>query len=122
MTIKDRILEFVKTQDISVRSFCSKVGINNALLSPSAMNSKFKTDKVFNILNIYPELSAEWLLRGEGEMIRKVEPEAPSCATQEILTLIKSLNDKIDNMSSQIEELKKTDARPDEDAVCAAAG
>lgn len=86
------------------------------------MNSKFKTDKVFNILNTYPELSAEWLLRGEGEMIRKVEPEAPSCATQEILTLIKSLNDKIDNMSSQIEELKKTDARPDEDAVCAAAG
>lgn len=68
------------------------------------------------------EVDSRWLLTGEGEMLRKVEPEAPTCAGQEILTLIKSLNDKIDNMSAQIEELKKTDARPDEDAACAAAG
>lgn len=68
------------------------------------------------------EIDARWLLTGEGEMLRKVEPEAPSCTENEILTLIKSLNDKIDNMSSQIEDMKKTDARPDGDAACAAAG
>lgn len=86
-------------------------------------------DVLYDICRIYSDISAEWLLRGEGEMLRKIEPEAPSCVAQEFLTLIKSLNDKmenmsaqIDNMSAQIEKLKKTDARPDEDAACAVAG
>ncbi|MBQ8277807.1 MAG: hypothetical protein IJY00_05120 [Bacteroidaceae bacterium] len=122
MKIKQRIIQFIEFKGLSKDAFCKPIGLTNSLLSDSSMNKYLGSDKIFSILKGYPELSAEWLLRGEGEMIRKVEPEAPSCATQEILTLIKSLNDKIDNMSSQIEELKKTDARPDEDAVCAAAG
>ena len=122
MKIKERIIQFQEELKITKNQFLQQAGLRNSNFSGDALKSEVGGDAISKILKKYPELSAEWLLRGEGEMLRKVAPEAPSCAAQEILTLIKSLNDKIDNMSSQIEDMKKTDARPDEDAVCAAAG
>lgn len=119
MTIREKIEAFRKARSMTKSQMERMLGLSKGYLN-KLDNPTY--DVLYDICRIYSDISAEWLLRGEGEMLRKVEPEAPSCAANEILTLIKSLNDKIDNMSSQIEELKKTDARPDEDAACAAAG
>ncbi|MGQ2108053.1 S24 family peptidase [Ornithobacterium rhinotracheale] len=41
----------------------------------------FGTDKLFKILNTFPDLSAEWLLLGEGEML-KTEREVPEVSAK----------------------------------------
>lgn len=119
MTIREKIEAYLKEKSITKLQMESALGRSKGYLN-KIDNPTYEV--LHDICRIYSDISAEWLLRGEGEMLRKIEPEAPLCAANEILTLIKSLNDKIDNMSSQIDELKKTDARPDEDAACAVAG
>lgn len=119
MTIRKRIDAFLNSKKLSHYQAEKILDLSKGYMNKCS-NPSYQV--LHNMCRIYPELSAEWLLRGEGEMFRKIEPEAPSCAAQEILTQMKALNNKIDSMSSQIEELKKTDARPDEDVTCAAVG
>ena len=45
-------------------------GLSNGLLASALhKNAALGGDKLEQILNAYPDLSAEWLLRGTGEML-----------------------------------------------------
>lgn len=66
-TVKDRITAFIRHLDVPVYKFESSVGLSNGYLknlrrSPGA-------DKLQRILDAYPELSRDWLLTGEGDML-----------------------------------------------------
>ena len=57
MTLKDRIIKFIKFKNLTVQEFENYVGLSNAAVSKMGDNTKF------------PELSRVWLLTGEGEML-----------------------------------------------------
>lgn len=72
--MKDSILERLKsviaTKSNSPNDFSKKIGIapttfNNQLKSPRGIS----VDVILLTLSSFPEVSAEWLLRGKGEMI-----------------------------------------------------
>ena len=72
--MKDSILERLKsviaTKSNSPNDFSKKIGIapttfNNQLKSPRGIS----VDVILLTLAAYPDISAEWLLRGKGEMI-----------------------------------------------------
>ena len=74
--ILDRIKEFIDYKNISISAFEKSLGMSNASFSKSLKSGKgIGTDKLENILNIYPEISPEWLLTGEGSMLRNTEIE-----------------------------------------------
>lgn len=55
-------------------NFYEKILISQSNFSGKGANSALSTDKIIHILNVYPELSADWLLLGKGKMLRKMEP------------------------------------------------
>lgn len=66
-----RIKEFIDFKGISVRKFEEIVGFSNGSFASQYKNNKtIGVDKVENILQFFPEISSEWLLTGNGEMIK----------------------------------------------------
>ena len=66
-TVKERLLTFIASKNISARKFETITGlsngyINNLKRSPTA-------EKLEKIFYKFPELSKQWLLTGEGQML-----------------------------------------------------
>ena len=71
--ILERIKQFIDTIGLSIASFERSVGMSNASFGKSLKNGgAIGTDKLENILRIYPQLSPSWLLTGEGPMLKNL--------------------------------------------------
>ena len=70
MNIKERIYAFIKYKGISIKRFEEICHLSNGYIS--SMRKGFGTDKLNNVLTLFPELNREWLLYGEGEMINPI--------------------------------------------------
>lgn len=68
MNIRDRLTAFIESKKISKREFARLVGFSNGYLNKITDN--ISQAKVENILHTFPELNREWLLYGEGEMLK----------------------------------------------------
>lgn len=65
-TIKDRIIEFIKAERLTVRGFETASCISNGAVSKMGDNTRRRIlDK---ISAAYPQLNMDWLLTGDGEM------------------------------------------------------
>lgn len=69
--IKKNILQFIEYKGISKYKFYQDTGITRGVLDQDNGMSEENTTR---FLDCYPEVSAEWLLRGEGNMIRNAIP------------------------------------------------
>ncbi|GIJ96609.1 transcriptional regulator [Capnocytophaga stomatis] len=70
-TTTNRIKEFIDFKGVSVRKFEESVGFSNGSFASQFKNNKtIGVDRVENILQTYPELNAEWLLTGRGQMLK----------------------------------------------------
>lgn len=74
METNERILKFIDYKGMSVNSFERSIGKSTNYVR----NSKSFTSNVLaSIMEIYPELSIDWLITGKGEMLKS---ELPSIA------------------------------------------
>lgn len=71
MDMKERLMEFIREKDISNRKFLMKCGLSETYINTLTGNPS--GDTIRKIENAYPELNTEWLMTGEGEML-KVQP------------------------------------------------
>lgn len=67
-SVKQRLKEFIVYLKISTKEFETRCGMANGYIA--AMRKGLGTDKLNNVLNEFPSLNREWLLYGEGEMIK----------------------------------------------------
>lgn len=67
-TIKDRTIEFVKHKGITMKAFEQRCGLSSGYVT--SMRKGFGSDKLNNVLIAFPELNRDWLLYGEGDMIK----------------------------------------------------
>lgn len=82
--ILDRIKLYIDTKDISIAAFEKSVGMSNASFSKSLKNNgAIGTDKLENILSIYSDISPEWLLTGQGDMLKEEPSLSVSMNPQE---------------------------------------
>ena len=68
MAIKDRVYLFLNHKNITVKRFEEECDLSNGYIS--SMRKGFGVQKLNNVLKKYPELNREWLLYGEGEMLK----------------------------------------------------
>ncbi|WP_455765946.1 XRE family transcriptional regulator [Phocaeicola plebeius] len=64
---------------------------------------------VYTVLSCYPEISAEWLLRGKGEMLLTSEQPTASNESDRLSKLIDTIafqQDTINNLQRRIKELE----------------
>lgn len=71
MGIKERLMQFVGYKNISVQAFESNVNLSNGAVSKMGEGTRRST--IDKISNVYPELNINWLLTGEGEMIKPIQ-------------------------------------------------
>lgn len=74
--IKQRILFFAGTLGISKRDFYAKIGVSRGTLESK---TGITEDVITKFFATYPEVSIEWLMTGEGEMLKN----SPSCKEKE---------------------------------------
>lgn len=67
-SVKDRTIEFVKYKGITMKTFEIRCGLSSGYVT--SMRKGFGSDKLSNVLTAFPELNRDWLLYGEGEMLK----------------------------------------------------
>lgn len=70
MTTMERIKCYMDYKNVPIATFERNVGMsNNSFGKTLKSGGSIGLDKLEKILSVYPDLSAEWLLRGTGNMI-----------------------------------------------------
>lgn len=67
-TVKQRLIEFLKSKNISQSKFEKQIGVSNGYVNN--MRKSLQPDKLQRIALNYPELNTGWLMTGEGEMLK----------------------------------------------------
>lgn len=70
----------MKSIPISQKAFCDKIGVSKGYITN--MVSGFGRDVLFRIKSEFPDLSINWLLYGEGEMLNSQLPAVESGGKQ----------------------------------------
>jgi transcriptional regulator with XRE-family HTH domain len=69
MEVNDRIKLLIEAKAKSERDFALRIGINQATLNYyTSGKRKLSLETIYAILDTFPDVSAEWLLRGNGAM------------------------------------------------------
>ncbi|WP_181996145.1 helix-turn-helix domain-containing protein [Bacteroides intestinalis] len=69
-TINGRIREFINYLDITDSAFAKKIGVTQSVIASMFLRGTEPSAKVISsILAVFDDISAEWLLRGKGEML-----------------------------------------------------
>lgn len=71
-TIKERILTFLEKKGIKKVDFFESTGINASNFKGVNLKSAPGGDILVKILSTHPELSADWLMTGNGEMLKEM--------------------------------------------------
>lgn len=82
-SIKERLAHFLEEEKISVSDFCKSIGMYQAAYLE--MKGSIPESKLKNIMAKYPQLSIEWLMTGEGKMIKTIDiqSEEDAASTQD---------------------------------------
>lgn len=67
--VKDRILQFIDYKHLSVSRFEVAVGLSNGAVSKTTDRIRPRT--LESISRAFPDLNIDWLLTGEGEMLKQ---------------------------------------------------
>lgn len=66
--VKERLIEFIKYKGLSLSKFEKYVGLSNGYVYN--ISKGIGSDKLQRILAKFPELNQDWIISGEGEMLK----------------------------------------------------
>lgn len=79
--IKERVLYLSELKNITKEFFFSKIGMTYGSFKGSAKERPLNSDAIVNILTLFPDVRAEWLLTGKGaptknesELVKNPQP------------------------------------------------
>lgn len=110
-SVKDRLKFYIQSQNISVRQFERDCGLCNAYVN--SIRQGIQPDSLKKIVEKHPTLNIQWLLTGEGTMLRTdATSESREEAEMEETDLVRELRRQLEEERRKNEELqKKTDAQ-----------
>lgn len=107
----ERVKEIIDSDGLSISGFEKKTGLsNNSIQTAIKRNSNLKDETLNTILNSFPEVDAEWLLTGKGEMFKKEGENEKMMKTEadpKDQYIIELQRDKIKNLENEVQRLKK---------------
>ena len=71
MSSKERLLEFLKYNEMGQTAFEERVGLTRGYISK--VKKDIGSSMVTKIAEIYPDLNVNWLVTGEGKMLKEKE-------------------------------------------------
>ena len=80
MTIYQRVKCVLENKSISVNALSKKINVAQATLNPQLKGDRsLAANIVEKILTVFPDVSAEWLMRGIGTMYSNQDSDDYSC-------------------------------------------
>jgi len=111
--MKERILQLIQEEAQTNAEFADKIGISTSSLSHILTGrNKPSLDVVMHIHKAYPTINLDWLLYGEGDMKKEVDPNVATGLPYE-----NSENTEITNGNPVRFEFRKENAFPSPDNV-----
>lgn len=111
----ERLKSIISQMGLSDRAFALKCGIAQNTLSRQLSGAReVSLTTISAVLENNPEISAEWLLRGNGEMLLTSEQPTASNENDRLSKLIDTIafqQDTINNLQRRIKELETTNKR-----------
>ncbi|MFK7049281.1 MULTISPECIES: hypothetical protein [Flavobacterium] len=107
MSIQERILQYINYKTITPYKFCKELGFAMGYLDK---RGAIRTDNYLKIIEHYKDLNPEWLLKGEGNMLKdynnnnkineneKINYKELAEAREEIINLLK---EKINSLTEE---------------------
>lgn len=71
--IKGRVRKYLSDKGIKLASFFADTGVSESSFRGKSASSEFGGEILSSIVRRYPDISAHWLLTGEGESTTRVE-------------------------------------------------
>ena len=108
--INERVKQILWQKERSVTKFAEKIGIAQTTLNQQFNVGKLSLATLENILKAYPDVSAEWLLRGEGSMFQAELSENEQYLKKEYENLkmqVAVLTNERDRLLAQVDLLNK---------------
>jgi hypothetical protein len=116
-TVKSRLVEFLSYLKMGQNAFEKKVGISNGYISK--VGKSIGSEIINKISTTYPELNTEWLLNGEGEMLKPIISQnniegdniqgsnftVNKSQTDKFLDLLKTKDEQLNKSQEQIDKL-----------------
>jgi hypothetical protein len=103
MTVKERISKFYSTKGYSMSAFERVIGKKRGYWchtdNPTA-------DTLVSVFTTFPELSTEYVFRGEGDMVKKQGGEADPNVEKYYESIIKVKNERIDQLERELAKLR----------------
>jgi transcriptional regulator with XRE-family HTH domain len=104
-----RMLELMKDSGLNRSDFAHRLGVSQGVISHiSSGRNKPGLEMVVECLKAFPEISADWLLLGVGDMKRDKTPDKQLKQLTQLLDEVKLLNDmNYNSLASRIELIQK---------------
>lgn len=115
-SVKSRIKQVIDFQGISIRQFEISIGASNGYYGSmkDEMNSKY----LRNISSVYPNISIEWLVTGEGSMLKsgavnstQITQTANGNNNSQTQHVNSTLAGEVQELTKQIQELQQQNAK-----------
>lgn len=117
MDLHERLNEVLRYSGLSVRAFSIKCGINQPTLDRQIKGLRgISIETIVSVLRAFPEISSEWLMRGEGEMLIQNKPNSAELEridklVDTITTLQDTINAKNDAIAMMAERIKQLESQ-----------
>lgn len=106
LPINQRIIEFLENKQISVNAISKEICVAQSTLNTQLKGqAALSTRIVEKILVAYPDLSAEWLMRGKGDMFLQ-EGTKESDGTDVWKAKYEAIKDCYDSLLKSLAEVK----------------
>ena len=108
---KRRILDLIEYKKITIQKFFELTGIKRGFLDSDKLNQSVSDRHLAMIFAAFPDINAEWLITGKGEMLRNGSDsisenrESSIINDEHIKSLIEILNRTLIEKDKQIEKL-----------------
>lgn len=117
MDALQRLKEVLAYSGQSVRAFSIKCGISQPTLDKQLKGLRgISIETMMSVLYAYPEISAEWLMRGEGVMLIKMDKDSAEMERlnkliDTITTLQDTINAKNELITTLSERIKQLESQ-----------
>lgn len=76
--IIDRVNDYIQYRGMSIRAFESEAGIKYSTISAAIKRgTELNTATLLKIIDTYDDIDTDWLMKGEGEMLREDKQPSP---------------------------------------------
>ena len=113
--VKERLIQFLRSEKINMSQFAREIDVSNSFVNN--IRQSIQPDKIKRIAIKYPQLNTDWLLTGNGEMLKgaelsqAVKSELESETVRLLLVELAEQRKTIARLTAIIDRLTSDDAR-----------